>query len=202
MKFKNKKDEIRIWDMLGKQKMYDVNGNNDHNWNTQYKNIKVIPYDTALEFYKSKEWVYERGLIHHHFKKKNQFYCQSCGLDFNEDENRKHMTIDHIIALRTQYGWDTRFDPMRYKDYSNLQMLCRKCNENKSAKYYSSENTIQIQIALWLAQIRWISRNSDNLWNIYCNNLTRKQREKKHWKEWCEEQWLIMVKKQKSSLKF
>jgi len=197
MKFKNKKDEIRIWGMLDKQKMYDVNGNNNDNSDTQYENIKVIPYDIAEEFYKSKEWVYEKGLIHHYFKKNNQFYCQSCGLDFNEDKNRKHMTIDHIIALRTQYGWDTRFNPMRHKDYSNLQMLCKKCNANKSAKYYSSKNTFQVEVASWCDKTNWISKNNDNLWNIYCNNLTSKQRKKKDWKEWCEEQWLLCLKNKK-----
>lgn len=183
---------IKFWDIIKKQNMYCVSGNDIHieeNWDTKYENKKVIDWETALKFYKSKAWIYEKPLIHHYFKNKNKFYCQSCGLDFNEDKNRKYMTIDHIVALRTQYGWDTRFDAINNKDYSNLQMLCRKCNVNKSSKFYSSKNTTQIKNDLWIEQTKWISKNRDNLWDSYLN-LTSKQRRKKEFKEWCVEQWL------------
>ncbi len=187
-----KKQKIRFWDIIKKQNMYCVSNNDVHieeDWDTQYKTKKVIDWETALKFYKTKAWIYEKPLIHHYFKNKNQFYCQSCGLDFNEDKNRKYMTIDHIIALRTGYGWDRRFDPINNKDYSNLQMLCRKCNANKSAKFYSSKNTTQIENDLWIKQTNWISKNKDNLWDSYLN-LTSKQRRKKDFDEWCVEQCL------------
>ena len=188
------KSVSKIYDVLKVQNLYGVDGSGQLGGFEDEKRIKVIPWEDALKFYKSKEWTYPRPLIRHYFKTViKQFFCKVCYLNFNVDENRKYMCIDHIIPLRTEWGWERRFDPFNEKDYSNLQMLCKKCNANKSTRFYNSKDIIKIETQRWMDETNWIGENRDKLWDKYLN-LKSKQRRKKEFKEWCKFQYQNSLK--------
>lgn len=74
----------------------------------------------GLEFYRSQEWKECRN----NFLEGKNHVCGACHLDLVK--NPKELNVDHIYPIRA--FWSKRLDP------SNLQILCRECNEHKGNK--------------------------------------------------------------------
>ena len=69
------------------------------------------------DFYKHKDWVYLKKIIYTFTNKKECFRCES----------KENLQIDHIKP-KSKY-------PEHSFDIFNLQILCKDCNFEKSAKY-------------------------------------------------------------------
>lgn len=79
-------------------------------------------YDVAQQFYRSDEWKAVRNEV----VESQPLVCKGCGLDMHDD--RKMINVDHILPLR--FFWFLRLT------LSNLQILCRDCNECKGNRVY------------------------------------------------------------------
>ncbi len=70
-------------------------------------------------FYQSKEWKAKRKEI----VKRDEHLCQACKR-LGRVTTGKYMTVDHIVPIKRG---GNRLDS------SNLQLLCKKCHDTKSA---------------------------------------------------------------------
>jgi len=86
-------------------------------------------------FHQTKAW---RSLARKHkllAKSKGMYYCAKC-------KTTKELESDHVLPI-------SRYPRLKLK-MTNLQLLCRKHNQEKGAKVLLSHKSIKLLFLLWL----------------------------------------------------